>query len=351
MHEASARVVQGSVDSALAVWEGRALHAVNVTGGLHHAMPGAASGFCVYNDAAVGHPRAAGRGCAAGRLRRHRRAPRRRRPGGVLGRPARAHGLGARDRAGAVPGHRPRRARPGGPGAEGTAVNVALPSGTGDARLAARAGRRRARRGARVRPGRPGHAARLRHAPAGPADAPAGERRRAGARGATCCTTWRTRSRTAAGSRSAAAGTPWSTSCRGRGRTCSASRRTTRWTRARRSPTRGAHLVRERYGRLGPDLMTDGRDARFSPWSAGYDPGDDVDRSIRATRAAVFPSLGPGPGPRLTGDLRTPLGRTSDVPPRHPLSHASHAPLRWSGTRRVGARARRAPGGTEERDA
>ena len=53
--------------------------------------------------------------------------------------------------------------------------------------------------------------------------------------------------------------------------------------------------MRERYGRLGPDLMTDGRDARFSPWSAGYDPADDVDRSIRATRAAVFPSLGLDP--------------------------------------------------------
>ena len=37
--EASATVVQGSVDSASAVWEGRAEHAVNVTGGLHHAMP------------------------------------------------------------------------------------------------------------------------------------------------------------------------------------------------------------------------------------------------------------------------------------------------------------------------
>jgi len=54
MHEASARVVSGTVDSARAVWEGAAEHAVNFTGGLHHAMPGAASGFCVYNDIAVG---------------------------------------------------------------------------------------------------------------------------------------------------------------------------------------------------------------------------------------------------------------------------------------------------------
>ena len=34
-------------------WTGRAEHGVNIAGGLHHAMPGAASGFCVYNDPAV----------------------------------------------------------------------------------------------------------------------------------------------------------------------------------------------------------------------------------------------------------------------------------------------------------
>ncbi|MCU1536916.1 MAG: Histone deacetylase [Humibacillus sp.] len=54
MHDASARVVQGTLDSCRAVWRGETEHAVNFTGGLHHAMPAAASGFCVYNDAAVG---------------------------------------------------------------------------------------------------------------------------------------------------------------------------------------------------------------------------------------------------------------------------------------------------------
>ena len=53
MHEASARVVGASVACAEAVWTGRAEHGVNIAGGLHHAMPGAASGFCVYNDVAV----------------------------------------------------------------------------------------------------------------------------------------------------------------------------------------------------------------------------------------------------------------------------------------------------------
>ena len=53
MHEASARIVGGSVAGALSVWRGEVQHAVNVAGGLHHAMPAAGSGFCVYNDAAV----------------------------------------------------------------------------------------------------------------------------------------------------------------------------------------------------------------------------------------------------------------------------------------------------------
>ncbi|WP_104433886.1 acetoin utilization protein AcuC [Kineococcus xinjiangensis] len=53
MHEAGARIVGASTDLALAVWRGRCLHGVNFCGGMHHAMPGYASGFCVYNDAAV----------------------------------------------------------------------------------------------------------------------------------------------------------------------------------------------------------------------------------------------------------------------------------------------------------
>ncbi|MEU1787280.1 acetoin utilization protein AcuC [Streptomyces sparsogenes] len=53
MHEASALIAGQSVGAAEAVWRGAALHAVNFSGGLHHAMPGGASGFCVYNDAAL----------------------------------------------------------------------------------------------------------------------------------------------------------------------------------------------------------------------------------------------------------------------------------------------------------
>lgn len=53
MHEASARVAGASIDAAEAVVEGRAEHAFNPAGGLHHAMPERASGFCVYDDPAV----------------------------------------------------------------------------------------------------------------------------------------------------------------------------------------------------------------------------------------------------------------------------------------------------------
>ncbi|ARX85465.1 acetoin utilization protein AcuC [Streptomyces alboflavus] len=53
MHEVSALIAGQSVGAAEAVWQGDALHAVNFAGGLHHAMPGSAAGFCVYNDASL----------------------------------------------------------------------------------------------------------------------------------------------------------------------------------------------------------------------------------------------------------------------------------------------------------
>jgi acetoin utilization protein AcuC len=53
MHEASARVAGGSLVAAEAVLSGEADHAFNPAGGLHHAMPERASGFCVYDDPAI----------------------------------------------------------------------------------------------------------------------------------------------------------------------------------------------------------------------------------------------------------------------------------------------------------
>jgi acetoin utilization protein AcuC len=53
MHETSALVTGASVQAAASVWQGRTQHAVNLSGGLHHAMRDRASGFCVYDDPAV----------------------------------------------------------------------------------------------------------------------------------------------------------------------------------------------------------------------------------------------------------------------------------------------------------
>lgn len=50
IHESSARIVAGSVEVARRVWTGEAEHGVNFTGGMHHAMRDRASGFCIYND-------------------------------------------------------------------------------------------------------------------------------------------------------------------------------------------------------------------------------------------------------------------------------------------------------------
>jgi acetoin utilization protein AcuC len=53
MHEAGALVCGGTLLAAREIAEGRVDRAVTIAGGLHHAMPDRAAGFCVYNDCAV----------------------------------------------------------------------------------------------------------------------------------------------------------------------------------------------------------------------------------------------------------------------------------------------------------
>ena len=53
MHVAARHIVGATLEAARRVWTGESIHAANITGGLHHAMPGSASGFCIYNDVAV----------------------------------------------------------------------------------------------------------------------------------------------------------------------------------------------------------------------------------------------------------------------------------------------------------
>jgi acetoin utilization protein AcuC len=132
MHEVAARVTMASVEAARSVWSGETLRANNLSGGLHHAMPGRMSGFCVYNDIAVAIRWLQAQGCeriAYVDVDVH-------------------HGDGVQTifyddpRVLTVSLHEtPMTLFPGtgfatetgGPGAEGSAVNIALPPGTNDA--------------------------------------------------------------------------------------------------------------------------------------------------------------------------------------------------------------------------
>ncbi|MBU8859578.1 MULTISPECIES: acetoin utilization protein AcuC [unclassified Micromonospora] len=132
MHEASALIAGATTAAAEAVWRGDARRAVSVAGGLHHAMPARAAGFCVYNDPAVAIARLLDLGAqriAYVDVDVH-------------------HGDGVQEifyrdpRVLTVSLHETPLAlfpgtgfpdETGGPGAEGTAVNVPLPPGVGDA--------------------------------------------------------------------------------------------------------------------------------------------------------------------------------------------------------------------------
>ena len=132
MHDASALVAGATLAAARAVWTSGAQHGASIAGGLHHAMHASASGFCVYNDPAIaiawllqaGAERVAyvdvdvhhGDGVQAA----------------FYGDPRVLTISLHQDPAALWPGTGlPSEA--GGPGAPGSAVNLALPSGTGDA--------------------------------------------------------------------------------------------------------------------------------------------------------------------------------------------------------------------------
>ena len=58
MHDAGAAVAGGSLRAIEAILRGDVEHAFHPGGGLHHAMPGRASGFCIYDDPAIAIARA-----------------------------------------------------------------------------------------------------------------------------------------------------------------------------------------------------------------------------------------------------------------------------------------------------
>ena len=58
MHDAAAAVAGGSLRAVEAILRGDVEHAFHPGGGLHHAMPARASGFCIYDDPALAIARA-----------------------------------------------------------------------------------------------------------------------------------------------------------------------------------------------------------------------------------------------------------------------------------------------------
>jgi acetoin utilization protein AcuC len=132
MHQASALVTGATLAAARAAWSGEAQHAASIAGGMHHAMAAHASGFGVYNDPAVAIAWLLGHGAERvayvdidahhgdGVQTAFYADPR------VLTISLHQHPADMFPFTG-LPGET------GGPGAEGSAVNVALPAGTGDA--------------------------------------------------------------------------------------------------------------------------------------------------------------------------------------------------------------------------
>lgn len=53
LHRVAMRIAGATVAATQAVWEGRASRALNISGGLHHAMSHMQAGFCIYNDAVL----------------------------------------------------------------------------------------------------------------------------------------------------------------------------------------------------------------------------------------------------------------------------------------------------------
>ncbi|MFB4272833.1 acetoin utilization protein AcuC [Nonomuraea sp. GTA35] len=292
VHEASALIAGASLAAARSVWEGTAEHAVNVAGGLHHAMPAAASGFCVYNDPAL---------AIAWLLRQG------------ASRVAYVdvdvhHGDGVQavfyddPRVLTISLHEsPRTLFPGTgfpeeTGAAGTAVNVALPAGTGDS------GWLRAFH-AVVPPllheFRPEILVTQHGCDSHALDPLANLMLSVDGQRAAYAALHRLAHETAGGR--------WIATGGGGYELVQVVPRA--WTHLiaelsghpvdPATPTGQGwrQFVRERTGETPPLTMTDGRNPEFRDLSGGYDPADPIDRAVMATRNAVFPLHGLDPMP------------------------------------------------------
>ncbi|MFI9555893.1 acetoin utilization protein AcuC [Nonomuraea endophytica] len=292
VHEASALIAGATLAAARAVFDGAAEHAVNVAGGLHHAMPATASGFCVYNDPAVAIAWLLSKGVskiAYVDVDVH-------------------HGDGVQamfyddPRVLTISLHEsPRTLFPGTgwpeeTGAEGSAVNVALPAGCGDA------GWLRAFDAVvppLLREFRPEVLVTQHGCDSHALDPLANLMLSLDGQRTAYATLHRLAHETAGGK--------WIATGGGGYELVQVVPRA--WTHlmaeasgspvdpATKTPESWQRFVRERTGETPPLTMTDGRSPEFRDLSGGYDPADPIDRAIMATRNAVFPLHGIDPLP------------------------------------------------------
>ncbi|GAA0952077.1 acetoin utilization protein AcuC [Nonomuraea longicatena] len=292
VHEASALIAGASLAAARAVWSGEVEHAVNVAGGLHHAMPAAASGFCVYNDPAVAIAWLLAQGAervAYVDVDVH-------------------HGDGVQamfygdPRVLTISLHEsprtlfPGTGRPEETGADGTAVNVALPAGCGDS------GWLRAFDAVvppLLREFRPEVLVTQHGCDSHALDPLAHLMLSLDGQRTAYAALHRLAHETAGGR--------WIATGGGGYELVHVVPRA--WTHliaevsghpldpATPTPESWQRLVRERTRESPPLTMTDGRHPEFRDLSAGYDPADPIDRAIMATRNAVFPLHGIDPLP------------------------------------------------------
>jgi acetoin utilization protein AcuC len=290
MHDASALVAGATLAAAQAVFDGQTQHGISVAGGLHHAMRRNASGFCIYNDPAIAITWLLGQGVGKiayvdvdvhhgdGVEAAFYDDPR------VLTISLHEHPMTLFPGTG-LP------ADNGGPGAEGMAVNVALPAGTGDAAWLRAFD-------AVVPPLLRAFEPQILVTQHG-CDS---HRLDPLAHLELSVDAQRTSAQWLHGLAHEVTGGRWV--CTGGGGYALVQVVPRTWTHllaeasgrpldpAAATPTAWREFARERTDESAPESMTDGAPATFTPFSAGYDPGDWVDRSIMATRSAVFPQHG-----------------------------------------------------------
>ena len=290
MHDASALVAGATLSAARAVWSGAAQHGASIAGGLHHAMRASASGFCVYNDPAIaiawlltaGAERVAyvdidvhhGDGVQAAFYDDPR----------VLTISLHEHPATLWPGTG-LP------SETGGPGAEGSAVNLALPAGTTDA------GWLRAFHAVvppLLRAFRPQILVSQHGCDTHRLDPLADLQLSIDAQRAAHAAIHDLAHQVADGR--------WLLTGGGGYELLQVVPRA--WTHLlaeaagypidpqARIPAVWREYAFRRTGRRAPELMTDGAQAKYTCFESGYDPADPVDQAITATRTAVFPENG-----------------------------------------------------------